>query len=252
LRNILPEEPAEGMMKHTLLPKIHEGAFDDHKTPVSSFLETHARLALSDKDQQIKATLQAIESQLIDCLYEYTSKLDGTYKRLLNGDIKSAKNAIALMRGFKVSCQSGLLIYVQQYIGLVGFSVFNEENEYLAKKINDWFEYYSRLAVEADTDAQPPEAGRPEMTGTADKQPTVQAQDNKDPQILLDLRDAGQVYKENGEWKTYSTTEKFITWCLQNGYKDDITPEFVFHEIKTACTLETIKHYFRDNREKSQ
>jgi len=60
------------------------------------------------------------------------------------------------------------------------------------------------------------------------------AQGNNEPiKIIKDLIEAGQLdkYPVNGKYKPYKTMPQFIQWCFDNGYKGDISPEFILNNI---------------------
>ena len=68
------------------------------------------------------------------------------------------------------------------------------------------------------------------------------------PKIIIDLIDAGQLYPTpiGGKYKPYKSMPQFIKWCFDNGYGEDITPEFVFSNIAyNGNSIASIKEYVR-------
>jgi len=68
--------------------------------------------------------------------------------------------------------------------------------------------------------------------------------------ILSDLCDIGQVCKKDDKYFLYKKPPKFFKWCVDNGYiftdkenEDYVTAEFVYKNIETGCTFETLRHY---------
>jgi hypothetical protein len=75
------------------------------------------------------------------------------------------------------------------------------------------------------------------------------------PKIIKDLIDAGQlngVPESNGKYKPLKTIPKFIEWCLNYGYQDYITSEFILEYIYSENTISTIKEYIRKKKRATQ
>jgi len=63
------------------------------------------------------------------------------------------------------------------------------------------------------------------------------------PKIIKDLIDAGQldgIPADDGRYKPFMSMPKFIQWCVDNGYSNDITVKFILRYI-----------YFRGNSARS-
>jgi hypothetical protein len=58
--------------------------------------------------------------------------------------------------------------------------------------------------------------------------------ENVEPiKIIKDIIEAGQLDSNpvNGQYKPYKTMPQFIQWCFNNGYEDDISPNFILENI---------------------
>jgi hypothetical protein len=51
--------------------------------------------------------------------------------------------------------------------------------------------------------------------------------------IIKDIIEAGQLDPNpvNGQYKPYKTMPQFIQWCFNNGYEDDLSPNFILENI---------------------
>jgi hypothetical protein len=74
--------------------------------------------------------------------------------------------------------------------------------------------------------------------------------------LLKELQEAGQLNFVDGKYYINGNIKAFIRWCMNERYisekkgdPDDVTPEFIFHNIEVDCTLETIKKYFREEKD---
>jgi len=57
---------------------------------------------------------------------------------------------------------------------------------------------------------------------------------NKEPiKLIKDLQEAGQLKMDpvDGKYVPYVTMPQFIQWCFDNGYKDDLSPDFILDNI---------------------
>lgn len=68
-------------------------------------------------------------------------------------------------------------------------------------------------------------------------------------QVLEELIGAGQLQFSNNEYIPLKTMPNLCSWMQQNGF-EDISAEFIHKYIKTECTLETLKKYIRNAKEK--
>jgi hypothetical protein len=230
-------------MEHTLFPIIPESAWDSHKSPFSIFCEAHKGLELSDEEIKTKNKLRDIEDEISDYIIKYTENLSNAYKRLLNGDIKSAQNAIRLMSGFMWGCKGA----ISHSVGLYPAEEAKKEGAYLAEKIDNWFEYYSKLAAEADNAAHgiavaapPPDTQPPENKVTLP--PVIQAVLSEG---LLDTPPVNGKYLKKGDKKDTD----IIEWIFDlSGYGDSLTTELYMQYIQTHCKTTTIQDYITRNK----
>jgi hypothetical protein len=77
--------------------------------------------------------------------------------------------------------------------------------------------------------------------------------------LLKELERAGQIKQQNGKYRLLTKLRNFIEWCINENYisekkggVDHVTPKFIKEHIQTNCTLETIKRYFRDQKEPAE